>query len=212
MQTEDKRRFIEIVAVIATGVGKLVFINGLEWHLPFIIAVCLFWSLYVFFRFRDDRQVLSYWGLTKTGFGTTFKELLPVVLVCIAIFILLGHQIGTNILNWNIVLILILYPIWGILQQFLVLGIFSKNLQNLNSAKLSNVVIVLLTSILFSIVHYPFPVLIAGTFLLAVIYTSLYLKGRNLIVLGIYHGWLAAFFFYTMMARDPWVEAFGNLF
>ena len=118
----------------------------------------------------------------------------------------------TNLLNWNVVPILLLYPIWGILQQFIVLGIFGRNLKDLKGGKLSFFWVVLLTSIMFSIVHFPFPILVIGTFFLALVYTTLYLKGRNLLVLGIYHGWLAAFFFYCILERDPWVEAFGGLF
>jgi hypothetical protein len=54
-----------------------------------------------------------------------------------------------------------------------------------------------------------FLILVAATFLLAIVYTTLFLKGRNLIVLGIYHGLLGALFFYTIMGRDLFLEVFG---
>lgn len=60
-----------------------------------------------------------------------------------------------------------------------------------------------------AIAHYPFLLLIGATFLLALVYTTLYFRGRNLLALGIYHGWLATFFFYWVLGRDSWLEAFG---
>lgn len=78
--------------------------------------------------------------------------------------------------------------------------------------RVSDHTIILITASLFGLIHYPEPILILGTFLLALAYMYLYLRGRNLIVLGIYHGWLAAFFFYCVLGRNSWEEAFGGIF
>ncbi|MEL6142145.1 MAG: hypothetical protein AAFU67_11055, partial [Bacteroidota bacterium] len=109
----------------------------------------------------------------------------------------------------SIILILLLYPIWGVLQQFLVLGIFARNLTDGWGGKLPLILVVGLTAVLFSIIHYPSSLLIGATFFLAIAYVILYLRGYNIISLGIYHGWLAAFFFYSVLGRNPWLEAFG---
>jgi hypothetical protein len=37
------------------------------------------------------------------------------------------------------------------------------------------------------------------------------LRIRNVFVLGIFHGWLGALFFYTVAGRDPFLEVFGKL-
>jgi len=68
--------------------------------------------------------------------------------------------------------------------------------------------IVLITASIFAVVHYPHNLLIAGTFVLALVYATLSLKNRNLIVLGTFHGWLGAFFYCTILGRDAWVEVF----
>ena len=73
-------------------------------------------------------------------------------------------------------------------------------------------IIVVLTATLFTLVHFPFLLLVGATFGLAIVSTCLYLRGHNLLVLGIYHGWLGGFFFYTLLNRDPWQEVFGILF
>jgi uncharacterized protein len=51
-----------------------------------------------------------------------------------------------------------------------------------------------------------------GTFILALLYGYIYLRSRNLYVLGLFHGWLGALFFYTVVGRDPFAEVFGKLF
>ena len=212
MDTKDRNRFFEIIAILLTATGKFIFLNGLEWRLGFISVVCLFWAGYIVYRYKKDNQILSYWGLTTNGFKSTFLQLLPLVVGCIIVFIIVGHRMEANVLNWTVIPIMLLYPIWGILQQFLVLSLFGKNLDELHAWKIPRNVVILVTAILFSIVHYPFPILMVGTFLLAIVYTILFFRGKNLLVLGIYHGWLAAFFFYTVLGRNSWGEVFGSFF
>ncbi|MEL6867607.1 MAG: CPBP family intramembrane glutamic endopeptidase [Bacteroidota bacterium] len=211
MKRSDHIRLLEVFAVALTGIGKFLFMDILNWRLPFILSACLFWMAYIFYRYQKEPAILGYWGLTREGFGKTFWELLPVALISILSFVLIGEQLGTNILSWHILPILLVYPLWGIIQQFLIIGLIARNLQDMDRRKFSIWSIVLITAIIFAIVHYPFILLIIGTFLLAVVYTLLYLKGRNLLVLGIYHGWIGAFFFYTILYRDPWLEVFAML-
>ena len=209
MKNADKNRLFEILAVAITGIGKFVFMDWLNWRFAFISIACVFWIGYVFKRYKKDKKILAYWGLSKNNFRKTFLELLPFAVLCVIAFILIGNKLETNILDWSIVPILLLYPIWGVIQQFIIVGLIAGNLKDLESIKLPKYIIVLATASLFAVVHYPFILLIAGTFFLAILYTILYLNNRNLIVLGIYHGWLGAFFFYTLLERNPWMEVFG---
>lgn len=185
--------------------------DGLQWRLPYIGFVCLAWLGYVLYRQRQETGILTYWGFTDQGFKVTFIRLLgPALLVAISCW-MLGNHWGTNRLNWGIIPVMLLYPIWGVIQQFLIVGLIGRNLQDLQKYQLSTPLIVGITASIFAIVHYPSWLLIGGTFLLAIIYTILYLRGANLLVLGIYHGWLGGFFFYTLLNRDPWQEVFGHL-
>ena len=121
-----------------------------------------------------------------------------------------GFYYETMIISWHIIPILIIYPIWGIIQQYLVVGLVAGNLNDQQKLNIPKIGIIIITSILFSIVHYPSTMLIIGTFLLAIIYTIEYLKERNLWVLGIYHGWLGCFYYYLVLNRDPFIEVFGK--
>ena len=204
------RRNFEILAVLITGLGKFFFMDLLELRFPYIATACIFWIVYIFIRKKEIPEILNYWGLTFKNFGRTFLELLPLAIALAIGFILIGNKLGTNILNINIIPILLIYPIWGIIQQFIMIGIFARNLKDADHIKIPTVLVVLFTSILFAVVHFPFQILVLATFFLAIVYTTLYLKGRNLIVMGIYHGWVGALFFYTMMERDPFLEVFGT--
>jgi hypothetical protein len=211
MEIKDKTRIFEIVAVILTGFGKFILMDLLNLRFVYILAACLFWGGYIIYRAQKNKGIIKYWGLSKSNFNKTFLELLPVVILCIGAFFFTGNQLETNILNWSIIPILLLYPIWGIIQQFIIVGLLARNLKDLEKGNIPELLIILVTAIIFSIVHYPHNILIVGTFFLGLVYTKLYLNNRNLIVLGIYHGWLGAFFFYTILERDPWKEVFGML-
>lgn len=209
----NARRTFEIVAVIVTGLGKFLFMDILELRFPYIATACIFWIVYIFLRKKEIPKILNYWGLTFDNFTKTFLELLPLAIILSVVFYFIGNKLGTNILNLNILPILLIYPIWGIIQQFIMIGIFARNLKDSDGIKLPTVGVVLIAATLFAVVHFPFQILVAATFLLAIVYTTLYLKGRNLLVMGIYHGWIGGLFFYTIMERDPFLEVFGtNIF
>jgi len=86
--------------------------------------------------------------LSSTHFKQPFKELFPIGLLFILAFILIENLLGTNILSWHIIPILLLYPIWGVIQQFLVVGLVAKNLDTLEGVNIPRVGIILFTGYL----------------------------------------------------------------
>jgi len=208
----DKRRWLEILAVVLTGLGKFVFMDWLNWRFFYITSACIFWIGYIFIRYKDDKQILQYWGFTRKDFKETFKIILPFGIFSAIAFFIIGHYWDTNIMSWHILPLLLLYPIWGTIQQFIIIALIAGNMRDMEQITIPTPAIVLITSIIFSAVHYPFNLLIIGTFLLAILYSIIYLRKKNLYVLGIFHGWLGALFFYTVMKRDPFWEVFGVFF
>ena len=206
----DQVRWFEIIAVILTGAGKFIFMDWLEWRFIYITTACLFWAVYIYKRHRELPGILAYWGFTKKDFKATFKIILPFGLIGLATFFIIGYFQNTLILSWHILPLLILYPIWGTIQQFIIIALIAGNLRDMKKISLPKLAIVLITAIVFAIVHYPFLLLVIGTFLLAILYSIVYLKKKNLYILGLFHGWLGAFFFYTVLERDPFLEVFGS--
>ncbi len=207
----DRRRLYEIAAVVATGIGKFVFMDFLKWKLPFIVVAMTCWAIYVFRRGREVKNILQYWGFRTDNFGAVTRKVLPFGLVTATMFFAVGYFQRTLNMSWHIFPILLLYPLWGVIQQFLVIGLVAGNLQDLRVIRLSGAAIIVLTAALFGLLHYPYWWLVAGTFVLALFYGFIYLKGRNVYVMGLFHGWLGGLFFYTVVNRDPFTEVFGKL-
>jgi uncharacterized protein len=204
----DRRRLGEIVAVFLTGIGKLLFM--FPSRLVFVLTVCVFWLSYILYRYWNDKELFHYWGFRTDNFKEAFLKVYPFGLVAVVSCFLVGGWFGTINMTWHLIPILILYPIWGILQQFLIIGLVAGNLKDFKNRKFKDPVIIVVAAILFAGVHYPYYWLILGTFVLALYYSYVYLKIRNLYVLGLFHGWLGGLFFYTVVNRDPFVEMFGG--
>ena len=138
------------------------------------------------------------------------RILFPFASVAVIACLFTGYVRGTLNLTWHIIPILIVYPIWGTIQQFLCVGLVAGNFQDMNKP-LKKYWIVPITAVLFSVLHYPNLWLMMGTFILAILYTIIYLRERNLYALGLFHGWLGALFYYTVVGRDPFMEVFGQI-
>jgi uncharacterized protein len=204
----DRQRIREVWAVVLTGIGKFVFMDFLNWKLPVAI---LGWVVYIVHRHIQVPGILRYWGFRTDNFKKVVWMVLPFALVSVALFLITGHVQGTMNITWHVIPLLLLYPLWGTIQQFLMIGLVAGNLRELKGGGLNQLVIVLATAVLFAVVHFPDVWLTLGTFVLALFYGYIYLRQRNVYVLGILHGWLGALFYYTVVNRDPFMEVFGKL-
>ncbi|HEX5170007.1 MAG TPA: CPBP family glutamic-type intramembrane protease [Cyclobacteriaceae bacterium] len=205
-KTSNARRLLEVLAVMITGGGKFIFVDMLPYKFWFISAAIISWATYILFRSLKNPSVLAYWGFRKQNFRRLFLLLSPLALLVLTGFLIYGIYHKTLILSWHILPILFLYPIWGTIQQFLMVGLVASNLRDLNGITIPGWFIVIVTAILFSIVHFPSVPLVIATAMLGVFYTVLFLRYQNIWVLGIYHGWLGAFFYFFILERDPWLE------
>lgn len=208
----DKRRFLEILAVAFTAVGKFVFMDFLNYRLFFVIFAIIGWGIYIQSRFRSEKGIMKYWGFRFDNFKETLIMILPFGVLSIISFVIIGYYQNTLNLSWHILPLLITYPLWGVIQQFLTIGLIAGNLNHLKSVKINKVLIIVFTAVLFSIVHYPSVWLMIGTFFLAIFYGIVYLKKNNLYVMGLFHGWLGALFYYTVVDQDPFKDIFLKLF
>ncbi|MFK7781022.1 CPBP family intramembrane glutamic endopeptidase [Psychroserpens sp.] len=208
----DKVRWLEIIGVVLTALGKFIVMDFLNWRLPFVIVAILSWSIYVCYRYKKDQLVLKDWGFRLDNFKAVFKMMMPFTALSVFSFFIIGYVQGTINLSWHILPLLITYPIWGTIQQFLTIGLIAGNLNTLRHVKLSKISVILITAVLFSLVHYPINWLMIGTFVLGLVYGYIYLKSKNLYVLGLLHGWLGALFYYTVVNQDPFADVFLKWF
>ncbi len=200
---------IEIIAVFITALCKFIFYDIFNLQFIFILLMFTFWGSYLIKQIRKSPKILYEWGFRKENFLSVLKKVAPFGFAAVLACFVIGFLQGTLNLHWHAIPILILYPLFGTLQQFLLMSLIAGNMQAQN--KYSRPVIIFTTSILFGLLHYPYGWLMIGTFLLSLFYTHIFLQQRNLYVLGIFHGWLGAVFYYTVVDKDPFLEVFAPI-
>lgn len=200
---------IELVALASTAVFKFIFMDWLEWRGVFISVVCLFWLVYIVWQVRTPDK-LHLWGFQSSGFKSSMFILIPLTLLCLVVALLYASFRDQLNFSWHILPILVLYPVWGIVQQFLMLGIISQNLHTLFSKHVHRYVVILLVSTLFSLVHYPDYFLMIFTFFLEMVFISVYFTWKNLWTIGIAHGWIGTLILFYILDRNLWLELFSG--
>jgi uncharacterized protein len=221
------RRITEIIFVLLTAAGKFAFMDALFWDcnnckFPFIAAVIVGWSVYIIARYMTVDGILTYWGFRIDNFKTvlTLPGFFLLALFFVAAMFVLGMVMETLNLKKEIFYLMLLYPIWGFIQQYLLIALVAGNLHDLKEVPKSNersrnLRIAFITSLLFGGMHIgPYENwywLAIGTFILSFWYCLIYFKEKNLLVLGLFHGWLGALVFYTVVNRDVWTQVLGPL-
>lgn len=207
----DSRRIAEIIAVVFTGLGKFIFMDHLGWKFAYVAGAVVAWAAYIIHRHRTVPGILRYWGFRTDNFRQVLRTVLPFALLSFVSFFIVGALQDTLNPTWHILPLFLTYPLWGTIQQFLLIGLVAGNLNEMDRSRSKKVIILIGTAVVFAGVHYPDRWLIIGTFVLALFYGYIYLRQRNLYVMGIMHGWLGALFYYTVVDRDPFIGVFGKL-
>jgi len=198
----------EITFVLLTGLGQFLLAGWLDLQLAYVVGACLFWIGFVAVRAKTDASSLAEWGFTTRGFGRSIVLLSPFLLLVALGFAAYGKFTHSLMLNWHIVLILLLYPLWGLVQQFLIVALLAGNMEK--HSRIPEAGIVLLTAVIFAGVHAPSLALVGAAFVLALVTTTVYFRTRNLWALGIFHGWFATGLYYFVLGRDPWIEVISR--
>lgn len=209
MEIYNQQR-LAIVAVIITAALKFILMDWLHLRAFYIAGISLFWFSYIIFRVKADRETQYLFSYNSEHFKRTVLLLIPFVIVSIIATILYSLYNNNLYFTWRIIPVLFLYPLWGIIQQYLMLCIISTTLINLFGSRVSRSVIILIVSLLFSLIHYPSFFLMIFTFFMEMIFIAVYLKWKNLLAIGIAHGWIATFLLYYVMGRDLWLELFSR--
>ncbi|HEY5751480.1 MAG TPA: CPBP family glutamic-type intramembrane protease [Chryseolinea sp.] len=202
----NSTRTAEIAAVVLTGLGKFLLVDWLHLKFWYVTTACVLWIVYILYRIKTNLGVPAYWGFRKEGFSSSLRWIGPVSLIALGGFIVFGIVKGTLVFNWHILPIMILYPLWGTIQQFLIIGLITRNMEDCEGRRAGRAFIIVVSSIVFSVVHFPSIALVAATAMLAIGYTIIYLQYRNLWILGLFHGWLGCCFYFFVLGRDPWLE------
>ncbi len=205
------RSLLETVGVIITGILHLIFVEALNAKAVFIASALIGWTGYIAMRVGKDRHLLRLWGFRRDNIRSTFIVSSFISAIGMLVMAVIAMSRGSLAVHWHMLVLLLLYPIWGVIQQFLVQALVAGNLSGASGFIGSRWFVTVVCAVLFALVHLPDLTLAIGTFLLGLAFTPIYLKWRNLWPLGLYHGWLAVFVYFWVLNRDPWIEVFGRL-
>jgi hypothetical protein len=175
---------------------------------PFIGGASLFWIGFVAVRARQNRSVFREWGFR-------LQNLLPTAAASLAIFCLaalgmalVAYEQGNFYFPAHVLILLAIYPIWGLVQQFLALAIVFANLERIDGSPKARLTITFGTAALFASLHFYDWRLAAATFGFELIVIPLYVKYRNLWPIGVLQGWLGALLYLWVLHEDLWSETF----
>jgi hypothetical protein len=195
------------------GVGVTIALHFLlQAHGPspyFIAGACLFWAAFVIVRARQRPGILRAWGFRADNLARA--SVLPALLfvVIAAGFAGYAHVQGYLRFPLHQLGLFLLYPVWGVIQQFLALGIVVNNLEPIDGLEQRPALVALIAAVIFGAVHADDLHLAAATFALELVLVPLYRRDRNLWPLGVLHGWAGGLFYLWVLNRDLWAENFG---
>lgn len=200
------RQFSEMSAVVLTGVGHLV-ASSQDASGAYIPAVMAGWGGYASVRALTEPGYLADAGLTGENAGRAWRDATLVSLGALGGMAVVGAARGTLDTDGLLVPLLVLYPAWGLTQQFLVQRMLTRNLTDVG---LSPAVITPISAVTFGAVHAPNWDLTAATTVMGAAFTHLYQRDGNLWPLGIYHGALGAFVYVWVLDRRSWDEVLNG--
>lgn len=203
------RSVLEVSAVIGTGLLHLLFIEVFQLKAWFIALAVVSWAIYIAVRVRIDNSALRSWGFGSMNLRKA--SITSSIVAAIAVLAMIPISNGRLFFHWHILPLLFLYPIWGVIQQFLVQAMVVNNLAIISDRLSYRWMVTLVAAILFGFVHIPDLKLMMATFCIGLAFTPIYLRWRNLWPLGVYHGWLGVLYYFWVLERDPWLEVFGSL-
>jgi membrane protease YdiL (CAAX protease family) len=153
-----------------------------------IASIIILWVLIILFK---DRKCGEESGFTRSNFLPAIKQLLFPTLIVISISLIwFFSNTETSFNVTRFLTSLITYPVYAFFQLLVFLEIPHKRLRQLTS---SNVKIVFVIASLFALIHWPNYCVTIVTFLLMLIWASIYTKYRNIWAISLAFGISATF-------------------
>jgi len=166
------------------------------------------WAGHVVWKVVKTKGILNYWGFRWDNFWVAFRSCLYFTIPAIILIFGYGffaHHFPIPSTFW---MICVLYPIWGIVQQFALQGLVQRNIRDMIKPILFRSVVL---AILFSSAHAFDMRLVLLAFPIGFAFSWIYYRSPNLLALEICHGILGAMVYYFVLGQDPGTEIINLL-
>ena len=200
----------ELVAILLAGLGHVVVEIASSDLVArgYNVGVSIAFVFYLVWRVRRSDGVLRTWGMRCDNFLPAMRAQLWFVAVGVVALITFALVSGSLFLPATFWTTIVLYPVWGVAQQFALQNLIARNLSHMFSNPLG---LAICASALFGISHYPRLELVALTFVAGIAFTLVYRKFPNLWAVGIAHGVLGSLVVYNVLGEDPGATILGYL-
>lgn len=204
MPTSRARAAFEIALVAAPGVVNVVTFGVPYAKTALVVVTLLVWVAYAALRVRSDRAVLRGWGFGFEGIGNAARVIAGIAAPLVLAIGVYGFAASHFPPPRGFWVIIVLYPLWGVAQQFLLNAILARDLQRFLPAQAALV----LAAVGYAVSHAPDWPLVALTIPAGLLWVWVYKRTPNLWVLGIAHGVIGTCVYYGVLGRDPFVKLF----
>jgi hypothetical protein len=167
------------------------------------LVAILVWGGYVLWRVMNTRGIADAWGFRRDNFAAACYPCSFFSITATAILFMYGSLLGRSGIPPTFWIVLLLYLLYGLAQQFALQILITKNLRDIVR---SQPLRILLATSLFSAAHFPDHRLMGLTFPAGLVFTWIFERHPNLWAVGISHGLLGAFAYYWVLGLDPGAE------
>lgn len=202
---------LELVSVISSvlltvwAIVPLYPQNRIMMAFPALLSLSL-----VFYSQHARRESLQELGLRSDYFWTATRLLFLPVMLCSVVLLLIGYSSQSLHRSTHFEVNLVIVPLWGVVQQFVLQGFIYRRVRMLivversfkRSTEQQVRYAILATAAIFALVHLPNLTLSLLTFAAALLWSWVYERAPNLWVLGFSHGLLSLI---VMHALPDWL-------
>jgi len=195
----SRHEVVGVLLALATGAGNLVAETVLHRKAGFMIVAIVLWLAWAAVRLLREPGVLRVWGFRRDNWrGSAVRVALFVVPAAI-LMLAVGRLLGHWPISAHFWLVLSVYPVWALAQQFVLCAVLARGLAHWLPSR----AVPAAAGFLFAVAHLPDLPLVLLAFVAGLAFVMLYQRRPNLWVQALGHAVLGTVAYYAVLGRDP---------